>query len=174
MIRATSLPIYRDAKDFDPPEGVQSVLIDPESLELATSNCPTTRTEVYVTGSAPTQYCEIHGGHNAFTAAGSWLSHVFGGGQPKEPPKDADGKPLPYDPTARPMPPDKDNHRWSRKTRRTRKTKRKRVLSRRFLVSLEARRRTPTSRNPTTQKSRTRPSRTKETRHDFVSNGGAR
>src|SRR5229473_2786352 len=102
MIRATSLPIYRDAKDFDPPEGVQSVLIDPESLELATSNCPTTRTEVYVTGSAPTQYCEIHGGHNAFSAAGSWLSHVFGGGQPKEPPKDADGKPLPYDPNRPP------------------------------------------------------------------------
>src|SRR5216683_1580278 len=102
MIRATSLPIYREAKDFDPPEGVQSVLIDPESLELATSNCPTTRTEVYVTGSAPTQYCEIHGGHNAFTAAGSWLSHVFGGGQPKEPPKDADGKPLPYDPNRPP------------------------------------------------------------------------
>ena len=97
MIRATSLPIYRDAKDFDPPAGVQSVLIDPESLELATSNCPTTRTEVYVTGSAPTQYCEIHGGHNVFSATGSWLSHVFGGGQPKEPPKDADGKPLPYD-----------------------------------------------------------------------------
>jgi penicillin-binding protein 1B len=102
MIRATSLPVYRDARDFDPPEGVQSVLIDPESLQLATSNCPTTRTEVYVAGSAPTQYCEIHGGHNVFSSTGSWLSHVFGGGQPKEPPKDADGKPLPYDPNRPP------------------------------------------------------------------------
>lgn len=102
MNQATQLPIYRDVKDFDPPEGVQSVLIDPESLQLATPNCPTTRQEVYVGGSAPTQYCEIHGSHNVFTTAGSWLSHVFGGGQPKEPPKDADNKTLPYDPNRPP------------------------------------------------------------------------
>jgi penicillin-binding protein 1B len=102
MNHATSLPTYRDVRDFDSPEGVQSVLIDPESLQLATPNCPTTRQEVYVAGSAPTQYCEIHGGHNVFSSAGSWLSHVFGGGQPKEPGKDADGKPIPYDPNRPP------------------------------------------------------------------------
>jgi penicillin-binding protein 1B len=104
MNHATALPSYRDVKDFDAPEGVQSVLIDPESLQLATSNCPTTRQEVYVAGSAPTQYCEIHGSHNVFSSAGSWLSHVFGGGQPKEPPKDADpnAKPAPYDPNRPP------------------------------------------------------------------------
>jgi penicillin-binding protein 1B len=108
MNHATALPSYRDVKDFDPPEGIQSVLIDPESLELATSNCPTTRQEVYIAGSAPTQYCEIHGSHNVFTSAGSWLSHVFGGGQPKEPPKDGDAnangnaKTLPYDPNRPP------------------------------------------------------------------------
>src|SRR6202011_12234 len=45
MNHATALPTYRDVKDFDAPEGVQSVLIDPESLQLATSNCPTTRQE---------------------------------------------------------------------------------------------------------------------------------
>ena len=103
MNHATALSPYRDVKDFDPPEGIQSVLIDPESLQLATSNCPTTRQEVYIAGSAPTQYCEIHGSHNVFTSAGSWLSHVFGGGQPKEPPKDAaDPKTLPYDPNRPP------------------------------------------------------------------------
>ena len=103
MNHATALPVYRDVKDFDAPEGIQSVLIDPESLQLATSNCPTTRQEVYIAGSAPTQYCEIHGGHNVFTSAGSWLSHVFGGGQPKEPPKDAaDPKAPPYDPNRPP------------------------------------------------------------------------
>jgi penicillin-binding protein 1B len=103
MNHATALPIYRDVKDFDPPEGIQSVLIDPESLELATSNCPTTRQEVYIAGSAPTQYCEIHGSHNVFTSTGSWLSHVFGGGQPKEPAKDGvDPKTLPYDPNRPP------------------------------------------------------------------------
>src|ERR1700724_1915416 len=102
MNHATALAAYRDVKDFAAPEGIQSVLIDPESLQLATSNCPTTRQEVYIAGSAPTQYCEIHGSHNVFTSTGSWLSHVFGGGQPKEPPKDADGKPIPYDPNRPP------------------------------------------------------------------------
>jgi penicillin-binding protein 1B len=108
MNHATALSEYRDVKDFQAPEGIQSVLIDPESLELATSNCPTTRQEVYIAGSAPTQYCEIHGSHNVFTSAGSWLSHVFGGGQPKEPPKDGEAnangnsKTLPYDPNRPP------------------------------------------------------------------------
>ena len=102
MNHATALSAYRDVKDFEAPEGIQSVLIDPESLELATSNCPTTRQEVYIAGSAPTQYCEIHGSHNVFSSAGSWLSHVFGGGQPKEPAKDAEGKPVPLDPNRPP------------------------------------------------------------------------
>jgi hypothetical protein len=55
------------------------VTIDPDTLQLATPNCPTTRQEVYVTGSAPTQMCEIHGGHNLLTSTGSVLSHIFGG-----------------------------------------------------------------------------------------------
>ncbi|HEY2459547.1 MAG TPA: PBP1A family penicillin-binding protein [Candidatus Acidoferrum sp.] len=98
MIHATALPAYKDVKDFPAPEGVQSVVIDPESAELATPSCPTTKDELYVAGSAPTQYCELHGGHNAVAGAGSWLSHVFGGGQPKPPPPtDANGQPLPYD-----------------------------------------------------------------------------
>jgi penicillin-binding protein 1B len=103
MIRATALPAYKDVKDFAPPDGVQSVMIDPESLELATPNCPTTREEVYVLGSAPTQLCELHGGgHGIISSTGSWLSHVFGG-EPKQPPAtDANGQPLPYDPNRPP------------------------------------------------------------------------
>jgi penicillin-binding protein 1B len=103
MIRATALPAYQDVKDFTAPDGVQAVLIDPESLELATPNCPTTREEVYVAGSAPTQYCELHGGHSVLSSTGSWLSHVFGGGEPKAPQVDANGNPLPgYDPNRPP------------------------------------------------------------------------
>jgi penicillin-binding protein 1B len=103
MIRATSLAQYRDVKDFAMPDGVQSVLIDPESLELATANCPTTREEVYVTGSAPTVYCELHGGHNLLTSTGSFLSRVFGGGEPKTPQLDANGQPITaYDPNRPP------------------------------------------------------------------------
>jgi penicillin-binding protein 1B len=103
MIRATSLPAYKDVKDFPAPEGVQTVSIDPESLELATPNCPATRDEVYVAGSGPTQYCEIHGGHNILSSTGSWLSHVFGGGdKEKKEGVDANGQPLPYDPNRPP------------------------------------------------------------------------
>jgi penicillin-binding protein 1B len=104
MIRATALPAYKDVKDFTPPDGIQSVMIDPESLELATPNCPTTREEVYVNGSAPTQLCELHGGgHGIVSSTGSWLSHVFGGGEPKQPVAvDANGQPLPYDPNRPP------------------------------------------------------------------------
>ncbi len=93
MIRATSLAQYRDVKDFAMPDGVQSVLIDPETLQLATANCPTTREEVYVAGSAPTVYCELHGGHNLLTSTGSFLSRVFGG-ETKKPQTDANGQPV--------------------------------------------------------------------------------
>jgi len=93
MIRATALPAYRDVQEFTMPEGVQSVSIDPESLQLATPNCPTTRDEVYVAGSAPTQLCELHGGHNPLTSTGSFLSHIFGGGQTKQPGSDGNAPP---------------------------------------------------------------------------------
>jgi penicillin-binding protein 1B len=104
MIHATQLPAYKDVKDFDAPDGVQSVMIDPESLELATPSCPSTREEVYVQGSAPTQLCEVHGGHGIVSSTGSWLSHVFGGGQPKAPQVtvDVNGNPVPYDPNRPP------------------------------------------------------------------------
>jgi penicillin-binding protein 1B len=105
MIHATQLPAYKDVKDFDAPDGVQSVMIDPESLELATPNCPSTREEVYVQGSAPTQMCEIHGGgHGIVSSTGSFLSHVFGGGQAKVPQTvvDVNGNPVPCDPNRPP------------------------------------------------------------------------
>jgi penicillin-binding protein 1B len=89
MMKATSMSPYRDVKDFTMPDGVQSAVIDPESLQLATPNCPTTREEVYVTGSAPTDFCELHGGHGLST--GSVLSQIFGG-QPKPTQTDASGQ----------------------------------------------------------------------------------
>jgi hypothetical protein len=107
MLKATSLAAYRDVKDYTAPEGVQSVLIDPESLQLATPNCPTTREEVYVAGSAPTDFCELHGGRGVIASTGSWLAHVFGG-ESKQPQTDASGNPgaatasKPYDPNRPP------------------------------------------------------------------------
>jgi penicillin-binding protein 1B len=91
MIRATGLPGYRDVKEFVKPEGVDTVLIDADTLEVATPTCPETREEVYIAGSEPTQLCELHGGHGPATGAGSFLSHLFGGGSPKPPPPGANG-----------------------------------------------------------------------------------
>ncbi|HKS95285.1 MAG TPA: penicillin-binding transpeptidase domain-containing protein, partial [Terriglobia bacterium] len=104
MSKATSLPAYKDVKDFTVPEGVQSVSIDADTLELATPNCANTRQEVYITGSEPTQLCELHANHNIFTSTGSWLSHVFGGGgEPKNPGADpANGGAPKYDPNRPP------------------------------------------------------------------------
>ncbi len=160
MIHATALPAYKDVKDFVAPEGVQSVVIDPESLELATPNCPTTREEVYVTGSAPTQLCELHGGHGIVSSTGSWLSHVFGGGEPKQPTAvDVNGQPLPYDPNR----PPNATGQGTPVDANGKPSKRKRTLYGRFLVYSEVRR----------SKIRTSQSRmTKETRHEASFSGG--
>jgi len=103
MLKATALPAYRDVQDFTAPEGVQSVLIDAETLELATPNCTATRDEVYIAGSAPTEFCELHGGRAAASSTGSWLSHIFGGGGEPKPPVDGTTKPAAvYDPNRPP------------------------------------------------------------------------
>ena len=106
MIRATALPAYKDVKDFTMPQGVQSVMIDPESLELATPNCPVTREEVYVAGSAPTQLCELHGGgHGVVSSTGSFLSRIFGGGSKQQ--TGPDGQPIAGDPNRPPADPNR-------------------------------------------------------------------
>ncbi len=89
MKRAVALPAYSDVKPFAMPEGVTKVTIDPESLALATPECPTTREEVYIHGTEPTEFCPLHGGQHmaSDTPPGSWLSHIFGGGDKS---KDAD------------------------------------------------------------------------------------
>jgi len=84
MKRAIELPAYRDVQPFAMPEGVTRVTIDPDTLELATPECPITREEVYIHGTEPAVFCELHGGHMASDAPpASWLSRVFGGDKEK-------------------------------------------------------------------------------------------
>jgi penicillin-binding protein 1B len=82
MKKATALPAYHDVKPFEMPDGVTKVTIDPETLALATPECPTTREEVYIHGTEPSEFCPLHGSQRAGsdTPPGSWLSHIFGGG----------------------------------------------------------------------------------------------
>jgi penicillin-binding protein 1B len=116
MKRAVALPAYRDVKPFDMPEGVTKVTIDPETLALATPECPMTREEVYIHGTEPTEFCPLHGGHMANDAPpGSWLSHVFGGDKSKGSDADAAaGNPSAHPPAPPPssadnQPPEDEN-----------------------------------------------------------------
>jgi penicillin-binding protein 1B len=80
MKRAIALPAYSNVQPFVMPEGIMRVTIDPESLQLATPECPITREEVYIHGTEPTEFCVLHGGHMASDAPpASWLSRIFGG-----------------------------------------------------------------------------------------------
>jgi penicillin-binding protein 1B len=79
MMRAAAMPGYSDVHDFTPPEGVVTVSIDSDTLQLATALCPAKRDEVYIAGTAPTDYCGKHGGAPLETLPPSNpLSHVFG------------------------------------------------------------------------------------------------
>jgi penicillin-binding protein 1B len=115
MRRAVALPAYRDVKPFVMPEGVTKVTIDPESLALATPECPITREEVYIHGTEPTEFCPLHGGRmTSDTAPGSWLSHIFGGDKSKgaeadSAPGGSGAHPSSTPPTAENQPPEEEN-----------------------------------------------------------------
>jgi penicillin-binding protein 1B len=60
MKRALQLPAYKDPKPFKPPSGILSAQIDPDTGQLATPNCPTTRTEFFIAGTEPSESCSLH------------------------------------------------------------------------------------------------------------------
>ena len=60
MKRAVILPRYRDTQEFERPEGLVFVTIDPESGQIATASCPTTRDEVFLAETEPTDTCPLH------------------------------------------------------------------------------------------------------------------
>ncbi|MCP9463856.1 MAG: PBP1A family penicillin-binding protein [Nitrospira sp.] len=50
-----------DQPDFPMPEGVVERRIDSHTGQLATAQCPEPITEVFIAGTEPTVYCEVHG-----------------------------------------------------------------------------------------------------------------
>jgi penicillin-binding protein 1B len=77
-----ALPIWMDiarrivperSSIFHRPSGIVTLKVDPKTGQLATSQCPEHVSEVFIEGTEPTVYCEIHGG-------GIWerLRHTFG------------------------------------------------------------------------------------------------
>lgn len=75
MKRAVALPRYRDTQEFERPEGLVFTIIDPESGQTATSACPTTRDEVFVAGTEPTESCRLHP-TNPLLSPFSWLKRL--------------------------------------------------------------------------------------------------
>ncbi|MGQ0695274.1 MAG: PBP1A family penicillin-binding protein [Nitrospiraceae bacterium] len=65
--------ISQDQPDFEMPSGIVQREIDPKTGQLATSQCPEKTLEVFIAGTEPTVYCEVHGG-------GFWerLKQTFG------------------------------------------------------------------------------------------------
>jgi penicillin-binding protein 1B len=74
MKDAMQFPQYRDVKDFQAPDGIVSIDIDPESGMPATPSCPAHRTEVYIAGTQPVGFCPLHGGRNVTNVAGWQLA----------------------------------------------------------------------------------------------------
>ena len=82
MKRAVTLPGYSNPQPFTPPDGVAVVLIDPQTLLLASPACPESRNEVFISGTEPTEVCGSPGVRSITQSTpASLLTGVFGGSQ---------------------------------------------------------------------------------------------
>jgi penicillin-binding protein 1B len=103
MMKANALypPKDPDNTNFDSPGGVEFAKIDSDSLMLANSSCLNTFEEAFISGTAPTVYCTLHGLHisdvidrtisepakdvgkgvgKVFSGIGKAIGGIFGGG----------------------------------------------------------------------------------------------
>ncbi|MDZ4798657.1 MAG: PBP1A family penicillin-binding protein [Bryobacteraceae bacterium] len=62
MKRAHTHRAYKNVSEWDAPEGIVSVDVDPTTGQLATAGCPAARSEVFISGTQPVELCRIHGG----------------------------------------------------------------------------------------------------------------
>jgi penicillin-binding protein 1B len=58
---------YENVHGFSAPEGIVTAEIDAETGQLATANCPKTRSEVFLAGTQPVETCALHGGGTQIT-----------------------------------------------------------------------------------------------------------
>ena len=90
MKRALQVREYHNPQQFEAPDGIISVMIDPQSGMLATPSCPNPRPEDYIAGTQPVQLCPLHGGgHGPVTSVSGWQVAV-----PGSTPQPANGVPL--------------------------------------------------------------------------------
>jgi penicillin-binding protein 1B len=100
MKRAHQFREYRNIHEFQPPDGIVTVEIDPQTGELATPFCPSPQMEVFVSGTQPVESCRLHGGMGG-TRVASWETLPA----PAPPPALRDGVPAPPQPPAVHAPP---------------------------------------------------------------------
>ncbi len=72
MKRALQLRRYADAKEFEVPNGVVTVTIDPESGMPASPQCPMQVSEVFIAGTEPVGSCPLHGPKGDRTTVSGW------------------------------------------------------------------------------------------------------
>ncbi len=72
MKRAHKYREYRGAHAFEPPDGVITVDVDPSTGQLASTGCPTVKSEVFILGTQPLQVCQLHGGTRQATSVAGW------------------------------------------------------------------------------------------------------
>jgi penicillin-binding protein 1B len=60
MKRAHQHAAYRNPQAFDRPKGLERAQIDAGTGKLATPGCEDVRDEIFLAGSAPTEYCPLH------------------------------------------------------------------------------------------------------------------
>lgn len=60
MRRAHQHRDYRTVRPFEAPDGIVTVDIDSDTGEVATPRCPHVRSEVFIAGTQPTNYCHLH------------------------------------------------------------------------------------------------------------------
>jgi penicillin-binding protein 1B len=65
MKRAARMTAYRSAKEFPMPSGIVPANICTASGKLAGDQCPNTRGEFFISGSEPTEKCDLHHMENA-------------------------------------------------------------------------------------------------------------
>jgi penicillin-binding protein 1B len=71
MKRAHQYREYRNVREFQPPDGIVTVEVDPATGQLATPLCPSPRAEVFLSGTQPVESCRLHGGSGG-TRVASW------------------------------------------------------------------------------------------------------
>ncbi|MGH9778252.1 MAG: penicillin-binding protein 1A [Candidatus Acidiferrales bacterium] len=86
MKRAVAIPPYTNVEDFAPPDGIVSVPIDVETLQVATPECTNVRYERFILGTEPTELCPRHRPQSVFRPVTRTLLHLFGAEKKKPQP----------------------------------------------------------------------------------------